>query len=112
MNTNRSRITQLNRKHRSAAALLVLLTMLLSTAMVLSSCGVIHQVFSKKVEITFDAAGGVITGDDVKEGKSDSCNKQSGKEKIRAWNLYKIHNQIGCCRKVSTECTKLLLTKL
>ena len=72
MNTNRSRITQLNRKHRSAAALLVLLTMLLSTAMVLSSCGVIHQVFSKKVEITFDAAGGVITGDDVKEGKSDS----------------------------------------
>lgn len=49
------------------AAVLVLFCVL-----TLSSCGVIHQTFSKKAEITFDANGGIVTGSGVEtDGPSD-----------------------------------------
>lgn len=53
--------------HRYAAVILAII----STCILLSSCGVIHQVFSKKVEVTFYANGGVITGGDVKADKDE-----------------------------------------
>ena len=50
----------------------LVLTLFICAAM-LGSCGVMHQVFSKKTEVTFRANGGVITGDDVKtSGDGDS----------------------------------------
>lgn len=47
-------------------------SLILVTVFTLCSCGVIHQTFSKKAEITFDACGGTVTGSDVDTGgKSD-----------------------------------------
>ena len=50
----------------------VLSSLILVTIFALCSCGVIHQTFSKKAEITFDACGGIVTGSGVDTGgKSD-----------------------------------------
>lgn len=58
--------TERKRKFLAAAVLV------LACAVMLSSCGVMHQVFGKKVYITFDANGGIVTGSGVDtDGPSD-----------------------------------------
>ena len=59
----------IDRKTRDTRYLLKLAVMLLIVTLAaagLSSCGMIHQVFSKKAMVTFDSNGGAITGKDVK----------------------------------------------
>ena len=59
-----------NNRHNNRRYFAVIIA-IISTCLLLSSCGMIHQVFSKKVEVTFNANGGVITGGDVKADKDD-----------------------------------------
>ena len=65
--TNSISFSTVRKRRLLAAAVLVL-----ACAVMLSSCGVMHQVFGKKVNITFDANGGIVTGSGVDtDGPSD-----------------------------------------
>lgn len=60
-------------KNRSHALKLAVMALIVVLAMAgLSSCGLMHQVFSKKTMVTFDSNGGAITGKDVKGDIEDA----------------------------------------
>ena len=59
---------RLVQNHRIKAAALIASAVLLCSFM-LSSCGVMHQVFSKKVKVVFDANGGKLAGEALEKSK-------------------------------------------